>query len=91
MVAIDRRDQPLIKLLYKRADLSVASREGKTPLILAVEKKVAKAIDLFLSEDVVERICIDHRDVSLTLFMSMCECGIILCAGKRAHSCPCSC
>lgn len=66
MIAVDKSDVNLATaLLHPRVNLNIASHERKTPLILAIEKNMSEMIELFLREDLVERISIDLQDVSL--------------------------
>lgn len=71
MIAVYRNDITLATaLLDPRTDLNSATHEGKTALVLAIENNKSEMIDLFLREDLVERINIAHQDVSLiVMFM----------------------
>ena len=68
LIAVDNRNLQLTRVLvYVKCpvvDLNVSNQEGKTALILACERNMPEMVELFLSEDIVERIKICLKDVS---------------------------
>ena len=64
MAAVERKDVELITILLRKADAHVnvacSCHGGKTPLILAIENQIS---EVFLSDDVMGKIRIDHQDV----------------------------
>ena len=67
LIAIAQGNLPVVRLcvLSSQVDLNVANREGKTALILAIERGDAEILDVLLHVDSVDlRINISHMDVS---------------------------
>ena len=69
LIVVDKGDLPLTRVCVKWpvVDLNVSNQEGKTALILACERNMLEMVELFLSEDIVERIEIGLKDVSSIL------------------------
>ena len=65
MVAVNRNDLPLTKLLCKGADLNVTSHEGKTALALAIERNNLEMVKMILSEDFRDKTDVYIQDVGL--------------------------
>jgi ankyrin repeat protein len=67
LIAIAQGNLPIVRLCTQSPQVKdLANKEGKTALILAVEKEDIQILGALLHEDVVERMgtSIGHRDVS---------------------------
>ena len=66
LIAIVQGNLPIAKLCIQcaKADLNIANSEGKTALILAIEREDTAILDALLCKDAVEKLNIDHRDVN---------------------------
>jgi ankyrin repeat protein len=76
LIAIDQGNFPIVELCTQSPQVEdKANKEGKTALILAVEKEDTQILGALLHEDVIERMGtnIDHLDVSYNAHLQHCE------------------
>ena len=67
LIATVQGDLPIARLCIQSplVDLNIANSEGKTALILAIEREDTAILDALLCcEDATERLSIDHIDVN---------------------------
>ena len=66
LIGAERSDINMVKLCLKcpRTTLDVATNDGKTALILAVERNDMAMLKLLLRDEFLDRLNIEHQDVS---------------------------
>ncbi len=68
LIGADKGDITLVKLCLRNPqtdlDLNKPNKDGKTALILAVERSSDEIVNLLLHEDFMEKINAEHWDVS---------------------------
>lgn len=77
LIATAQSNLPIVRLCVQRplVNLNITNIDGKTALFLAIEKGDTEILDTLLSEDVVERLTIDQRDVNrISILTMICYC-----------------
>ena len=66
LIGVHNCDVNMVKLclMCPQTKVDTANKEGKSALILAMERENVEILKLLLSEDFIERFDIDHQDVS---------------------------
>ena len=94
LIAIDQGNPPVVRMSLcaqsPQADLNVANWEGKTALILAIEKGDVEILDALLDVNL-ESLNIYHKDVSPCIQWSNLYVIAACSTGNGSHGSSCGC